>query len=97
MIASERETTITYTDADEAVQIYTCIRRDITALKKKLSRGVVLLEEGTHRDGTVYAKFQVPIDLWRLGNAIKRTVSEASRERGRELARERGFGQKTWR
>ena len=40
MITSERETTITYTDAGEAVQIYTCIRRDITALKKKLSRGV---------------------------------------------------------
>ena len=39
MIASERETTVTYTDADEAVQVYTCIRRDITALKKKLSRG----------------------------------------------------------
>ena len=39
MIASERETTITYTDADEAVQIYTCIRRDITALKKKAQSG----------------------------------------------------------
>lgn len=94
MIASERETTITYTDADEAVQIYTCIRRDITALKKKHSRGVALLEEGTHRDGTVYATFQVPINLWRPGNAIKRTVSEASRQRGRELALERGLGQK---
>ena len=95
MSPSERETTITYTDADEVVQIYTCIRRDITALKKKLSRGVVLLEEGTHRDGTVYAKFQVPIDLWRPGNAVKRTVSETQRARGRELALEHGFGQKT--
>ena len=95
MISSERETTITYTDADEAVQIYTCIRRDITALKKKLGRGVVILEEGTHRDGTVYAKFQVPIDLWRPGNAIKRTVSETQRVRGRKLALEHGFGQKT--
>ena len=95
MIHSERETTITYTDADEAVQIYTCIRRDITALKKKLSRGVVLLEEGTHLDGTAYAKFQVPIDLWRPGNAVKRTVSDAEKARRRELALERGFGQKT--
>ena len=95
MISSERETTITYTDADEAVQVYTCIRRDITALKKKLSRGVVLLEEGTHLDGTTYAKFKVPTKLWRLGNAVKRTVSETQRARGRELALERGFGQKT--
>lgn len=92
MIASERETTITYTDADETVQVYTCIRRDITALKKKAERGVVLLEEGTHLDGTTYARFEVPMNLWRLGNAVKRTVSEASRQRGRELALERGFG-----
>lgn len=58
MIASERETTITYTDADEAVQIYTCIRRDITALKKKLSRGVVLLKEGTHLDAQPTPSFR---------------------------------------
>lgn len=95
MIASERETTITYTDADEAVQTYTCIRRDITALKKKLSRGVVLLEESAHLDGTVYAKFQVPMRLWSISSGIKRTVSDAEKARRRELALERGFGQKT--
>ena len=95
MIASERETTITYTDTDEDVQIYTCIRRDITALKKKLSRGVVLLEEGTHLDGTAYAKFQVPRRLWSISSGIKRTVSDAEKARRRELALERGFGQKT--
>lgn len=95
MISSERETTITYTDADEAVQIYTCIRRDITALKKKAERGVVLLEEGTHLDGTAYAKFEVPVELWRPGNAIKRTVSETQRIRGRQRYLEHGFGQKT--
>ena len=95
MIASERETTITYADADEAVQIYTCIRRDITALKKKLSRGVVLLKEGTHLDGTAYAEFQVPMRLWSVSSGIKRTVSDAEKARRRELALERGFGQKT--
>ena len=41
-----------------------------------------------------YAKFKVPTKLWRLGNAVKRTVSETQRARGRELALERGFGQK---
>ena len=95
MIASERETTITYTDDDKAVQIYTCIRRDITALKKKLIRGVVLLEEGTHLDGTAYAEFEVPMELWSVASGVKRTVSDAEKARRRELALERGFGQKT--
>lgn len=85
MIAEERETTITYTEADDVVSIYTCRRPDITALKRKLDRGVVLEAEGNYSDGTAWARFTIPRDLWRLGNAVKRAISEADRARGREL------------
>lgn len=95
MIAEERETTITYTDADKSVSIYTCRRQDITALKHKLSRGVVLVAEGNYADGTAWARFEIPRTLWRLGNAVKRQVSEANRARGRQLYSEHGFGRKT--
>lgn len=87
MIAEERETTITYTEADTVVSIYTCRRQDITALKRKLERGVVLVAEGTYSDGTAWARFEIPRTLWRLGNAVKRAISESDRARGRELYR----------
>ena len=67
------------------VSIYTCRRPDITALKRKLDRGVVLEAEGNYSDGTAWARFTIPRDLWRLGNAVKRAISEADRARGREL------------
>lgn len=89
MIAEERETTITYTDADKSVSIYTCRRQDITALKHKLERGVVLVAEGTYSDGTAWARFEIPRTLWRLGNAVKRAIPENARARGRELYQKR--------
>lgn len=36
-----------------------------------------------------------PVRLWSISSGIKRTVSDAEKARRRELALERGFGQKT--
>ena len=78
VIAEERETTITYTDADKSVSIYTCRRQDITALKRKLARGVVLEAEGNYPDGTAWARFTLPRNLWRIGNAVKRASTRTT-------------------
>lgn len=71
MIAEERETSIAYTDADRWVSVYTCRRSDIAALKKKLGKGVTLTGEGSHRDGTPYAYFQIPRELFSVSKCVK--------------------------
>lgn len=81
MIAAERETSIAYTDADEYVLIYTCRRQDITALKKKLDKGVVLHSEGAHQDGTPWAEFRIPLNRFSLAKCLKTTLALTPEER----------------
>lgn len=78
MIAAERETSIAYTDADEEVLVYTCRRSDITRLRGKLGRGVRLVESGHHADGTLFARFAIPLDRFNLAGAVKRVAAVAS-------------------
>ena len=73
MIAAERETTINLTDADEFAYIYTCRRQDITALKKKVGKGVELSQEGRYKDGTAWANFRIPKQLTSISKIVKTT------------------------
>lgn len=60
MLAVERETTIAYSDADEYVMIYTCIKRDLTVLKKNPAFKQV--RSGVYTDGTEWGDFQLSVD-----------------------------------
>ena len=71
MIAAERETTITMTDADDYALVYTCA--DITGFKKKLDRGVELVSEGEYVDGTAWAEFRIPRQLAGFPRVVRAT------------------------
>ena len=79
MVSEERETTIAYTDAYDTINIYTCIRKDITAMKKK--EQFVLIDEGAYPDGTIWAKFEISRDKFDIARAAKgsRNLSEEQR------------------
>lgn len=79
MLNSERETSIAYTDADEYVRIYSCIRKDITAMKKK--EQFKLHQEGVYEDGTPWATFHVPRDKFDVARAAKTTRSMTEDQR----------------
>lgn len=85
MIAAERETVVTFTDADTYVHLYTCRRSDITALSKKIQP----IGSGAYQDGTPWAEYHVPVDLFKLPLAIrrKRDLTDEQREALRERAR----------
>lgn len=88
MIAAERETIVNYSDADEAVMIFTCIRPDISALRKRA--GVTLVAEGTYRDGSPWARFEIPRESFDLCRAVKPELSEAQRKQRSEAAKRTG-------
>lgn len=71
MLAGERETSIAYSDEDDKVLIYSCIRKDITAMKKKDQ--FELVEEGAYEDGTIWAQFSIDRDKFDVGRAAKTT------------------------
>lgn len=71
MINSERETSLVYSDDDEVIYIYSCVRRDITAMKKKSQFTVE--EEGKYKDGTPWAKFSIPMDRFDISRGAKTT------------------------
>lgn len=80
MNASERETTVTYTDGDEVVQIYTCIRKDITAMSKK--EQFVEVARGFYPGKVLWAKFEILRDDFALDRAAKtkRNLSPEQRQ-----------------
>lgn len=80
MNASERETTITYADGDEVVQIYTCIRRDITAMSKK--EQFVEIERGFYPGKVLWAKFEILREDFDVARAAKtkRNLSDEQRQ-----------------
>lgn len=69
MKAEERETTCSYTDDGTDVVIYTCIRKDITTMKKK--EQFTLVDEGKYSDGTLYANFTIPREKFDIGRAAR--------------------------
>ena len=80
MNASKRETTIAYADGDEVIQIFSCIRRDITAMSKK--EQFVEIERGFYPGKVLWAKFEIlreDFDLAR-GAKTKRNLSDEQRQ-----------------
>lgn len=65
----ERETTTTYTMSDSVVLIYSCIAGDIAALKRN---GLTPVNEGEYNEGTAWAEFKVPKELFSIGRAIRK-------------------------
>lgn len=69
LLAEERETTVTVTDADPNVLIWSARRKDITRLRKHPKA----VETGSgFIDGTEWASFTVPSDQWSPASGIKR-------------------------
>ena len=93
MIASERETVITYSDEDNVVEIFTCIRKDITAMSKKDQFEKVA--SGSYADGTLWARFRIDrsrFDIARSAKGQRKNQTEEQRQASAErlaLARER--------
>lgn len=78
----ERETTITSTDGDNVVRIWTAQRRYIGALKR--SGKFTLLREGAI-GSTAWAEFEIAAADWNPASGAKRKV-EMSEERRAELS-----------
>ena len=78
----ERETTITSTDGDDVVRIWTAQRRYIGAMKR--SGKFTLIEEG-FIGTTAWAKFEIAARDWNPASGAKRKV-EMSEERRAELS-----------
>ncbi len=87
----ERETSITFSDGDPLVRIWTAQRTVITALRKKPQ--AVEVECG-HEGTTEWAAFEIPADQWSVtGFTRKLEISDERRAQLAAAARER-FGHK---
>lgn len=67
--ASERETTVTATDADPEVRIWTAQRRHIGRMRRHPAFTEV--DSGFH-DGSEWAEFTIPADQWNPATGAKR-------------------------
>lgn len=67
--ASERETTVTSTDGDDTVRIWTAQRRHIGRLRRHPAYTEVA--SGFH-DGSEWAEFTIPADRWNPATGAKR-------------------------
>ena len=67
--AAERETTVTITDADDMVRIWTAQRRYLGRLRRHPSFTEV--KSGTH-GGTEWAEFTIPARDWNPATGAKR-------------------------
>lgn len=80
MDATERETSLAYSDADDTIHVYSSIRKDITAMKKK--EQFELVEEGKHNGSTPYAHFKIARESFDISKAAKykRQMTEEQRK-----------------
>lgn len=67
--ASERETTVTTTDADDTVRIWSAQRRHIGRMRRHPA--FMEVAAGEH-DGTAWAEFTIPADQWSPATGAKR-------------------------
>lgn len=85
--AFERETTVTMSDGDPLVRIWSCQRPTITRLRKKPG---AFKEIASGYDGTrEWAEFTIPAERFNLARGAKgrRTLTEEQREQLAERAR----------
>lgn len=76
MIAAERETTVTTSDADDTVSVWSAQRRHIDAMRaharfREVRSGVI--------DGTEWAEFVIPAGEWSPARGARRVQSAAQR------------------
>lgn len=78
--ASERETAANYTDGDEVVRIFTCIRRDITAMRKK--EQFVEIKTGFYPGKVMWSEFEILREDFDIARAAKtkRNLSDEQRQ-----------------
>lgn len=76
--AAERETTVTITDADDTVRIWTAQRRYLGRLRRHPSFTEV--KSGTH-GGTEWAEFTIPARDWNPATGAKRKVTMTDERR----------------
>ena len=82
--AAERETTVTTTDADDVVRIWTAQRRYLGRLRRHPSYTEV--KSGTH-GGTEWAEFTIPASEWNPATGAKRKVTMTDEQRAASAAR----------
>ena len=82
--AAERETTVTITDADDTVRIWTAQRRYLGRLRRHPSYTEV--KSGTH-GGTEWAEFTIPASEWNPATGAKRKVTMTDEQRAASAAR----------
>jgi len=84
LTAVERETVVTFNDADEAAHVYTTQRPIITKLKA--NPAARLIEEGVF-DGTAWARFELPKALisFRSKQVVLALTEEERAERAERL------------
>lgn len=78
LTAAERETTVTVTDADDQVRIWTAQRRHITRLRKNPAFAEV--RSGLYGT-TEWAEFTIPADQWNPASGAKRRSSLTPEQR----------------
>ena len=76
--AAERETTVTITDADDMVRIWTAQRRYLGRLRRHPSFTEV--KSGTH-GGTEWAEFTIPARDWNPATGAKRKSSMSDEQK----------------
>lgn len=69
MTPFERETSITTSDGDGMVRIWTAQRAYITRMKR--NPAFILVDEGTY-EGSPWADFRIPADQWNPATGAKR-------------------------
>ena len=80
--ALERETVITFNDAEPMASIYTAQRPVITKLKKNNSARLV---EERHFEGSPYAWFEIPKEFVSLRSKAREFSAEERRRRTAQL------------
>ena len=82
--AAERETTVTITDADDTVRIWTAQRRYLGRLRRHPSYTEVA--SGFH-GGSEWAEFTIPASEWNPATGAKRKVTMTDEQRAASAAR----------
>ena len=80
MQRAEQETSVAFTAEDEVVEIYTCIPKDLRALKKRDNATIV--RSGEYKDGPECAVFHIPAKKFNIAMSVRstRVMSDEDRE-----------------
>lgn len=84
LTAAERETTVTTTDADDTVRIWTAQRRHIGRMRRH--DAFTEVKTGTI-GGSEWAEFTIPADQWNPASGAKRKSNLTDEQRQASAAR----------